>query len=217
MSSNLPYRSRAVRALVLLHEEHLRRFAQTWRLAVATSVSLPPTADPSYSSLDALGRHVLSAAGGYLVWMCEVLTLPNPGVRPAPDAIAIVREGDDYMEHVLERWRAAPLREISDEQLEAPEYPSRWRTRYCIDSMLEQRCYASHTPHLPIGRVDQESLASRPGLTLQSPNRLSDGKVSSHENRLTRTYVSPGGWSPRQKLRPIGNDKSNCRQAILFG
>jgi hypothetical protein len=137
MSSNLPYRSRAVRALVLLHEENLRRFVQTWRLAVAASVSLPPTADPSYSSLGALGRHVLSAAGGYLVWMCEVLTLPDPGVRPAPDATAIVREADDYMEHVLERWRAAPLREIPDEQLEAPEYPSRWRTRYCIDSMLE--------------------------------------------------------------------------------
>ena len=38
---------------------------------------------------------------------------------------------------ILERWRAEALREISDEQLEIPEYPSRWRTRYCIDSMLE--------------------------------------------------------------------------------
>jgi hypothetical protein len=41
------------------------------------------------------------------------------------------------MEHVLGRWGAEALREISDEQLETPEYPSRWRTRYCIDSMLE--------------------------------------------------------------------------------
>jgi hypothetical protein len=41
------------------------------------------------------------------------------------------------MEHVLERWRAEALREISDEQLETPEYPSHWGTRYCIDSMLE--------------------------------------------------------------------------------
>ena len=137
MSSDLPYRSRAVRALVLLHEEHLRRFVQTWRSAVAASVSLPPTSDPSYSSLDALGRHVLKAAGGYLVWICEVLTLPDPAVRPAPDATAIAREADDYLEHVLERWRASALREIADEQLEVPEYPSRWRTRYCIDAMLE--------------------------------------------------------------------------------
>ena len=29
------------------------------------------------------------------------------------------------------------LREVPDEKLETPEYPSRWQTRYCIDSMLE--------------------------------------------------------------------------------
>jgi hypothetical protein len=136
MSSNLPYRSRAVRAMVLLHEEHLRRFVHTWRLALATSVSLPPTDDPAYASLGALGRHVLGAAGGYMVWMCEVLTLPDPGIRSAPDLAAMVRDADDYLEHVLERWRT-PLREVPDERLETPEYQSRWQTRYCIDSMLE--------------------------------------------------------------------------------
>jgi len=136
MSPNLQYRSRAVRAMVLLHEEHLRRFVHVWRLALASSVSLPLTDDPAYASLEALGRHVLSAAGGYMIWMCEVLALPDPGIRSAPDAAAMVREATGYMEHVLERWRA-PLREVSDERLETPEYPSRWQTRYCIDSMLE--------------------------------------------------------------------------------
>jgi hypothetical protein len=136
MSYNPPYRSRAVRALVLFHEEHLRRFVHTWRLALETSVSLPPTGDPAYASLGALGRHVLGAAGGYMVWMCEVLTLPDPGIRSAPDAAAMVRDAEDYIEHVLERWRA-PLREVSNERLETPEYPSRWQTRYSIDSMLE--------------------------------------------------------------------------------
>jgi hypothetical protein len=136
MSSDLQYRSRAVRAMVLLHEEHLRRFVHTWRLALASSLRLPQTDDPAYASLGALGRHVLSAAGGYMIWMCEVLALPDPGIRPAPDAAAIVCDVNDYMEHVLERWRA-PLREVSDEKLETPEYPSRWQTRYCIDSMLE--------------------------------------------------------------------------------
>ena len=53
-----------------------------------------------------LSQTVLSAAGGYMTWMCEVL------------------------------WRA-PLREVSDDRLETPEYPSQWKTRYCIDSMLE--------------------------------------------------------------------------------
>ena len=122
--------------MVLLHEEHLRRFVHTWRLALARSVSLPPTDDPAYASLGALGRHVLSAAGGYMIWICEVLALPDPEIRSAPDAAAIVHDADGYMEHVLERWRA-PLREVSNESLEAPEYPSRWQTRYCIDSMLE--------------------------------------------------------------------------------
>jgi hypothetical protein len=105
-------------------------------MALAKSVSLPATADPAYASLEALGRHVLSAAGGYMTWMCEVLALPDPGIRPAPDVSAIARDADDYLEHVLEQWRA-PLIEVSDDILETPEYPSRWKTRYCIDSMLE--------------------------------------------------------------------------------
>jgi hypothetical protein len=52
--------------MVLLHEEHLRHFVHTWRLALATSVSLPPSDDPAYASLGALGQHVLGAAGGYM-------------------------------------------------------------------------------------------------------------------------------------------------------
>jgi len=123
--------------LVLLHEEHLRRFLDTWRRARAASVSLPVTDDPAYASLDALCQHVLSAAGGYLVWICEVLALPSPAVRPAPEASAVAGQADDYLEHVLERWRSGPLREIANEQLETPEYQSLWQSRYCIDSMLE--------------------------------------------------------------------------------
>jgi hypothetical protein len=122
--------------MVRLHDEHLRRFVHTWRQASAHSVTLPATDDPAYASLGALGRHVLSAAGGYMIWMCEVLDLPDPGIRSAPDPAAIVREAEDYMEHILERWRI-PLREVPDDRLETPEYPSRWKTRYCIDSMLE--------------------------------------------------------------------------------
>jgi hypothetical protein len=78
---------------------------------------------------------VLGAAGDDMVWMCEMLRLPDPGIRSAPDAAAMVRDAEQYMEHVLERWRA-PLREVPKERLETPEYASRWQTRYCIDSML---------------------------------------------------------------------------------
>ena len=103
---------------------------------MATSVTLPPSDDPAYASLGALGQHVLGAAGSYMVWMCEVLKLPDPGIQPAPDPAAIGRDAEKYMEHVLERWRA-PLSDVPNEQLETPEYTSEWQTRYCIDSMLE--------------------------------------------------------------------------------
>ena len=132
----LTYRSRAVRATVLLHDEHVRRFLITWQRARAASVALPSTTDPAYASLDTLLRHVLGAARGYMVWMCEVLELPDPGIRVPPELAVLSAEAEGYMEHVLERWRT-PLQDIGDEQLERPEYPSRWQTRYCIDAMLE--------------------------------------------------------------------------------
>jgi hypothetical protein len=71
-----------------------------------------------------------------MIWICKVLALPDPGIRSAPDAAAIVKDADDYVEHILERWRD-PLREVPDDRLETPEYPSEWQTRYSIDSMLE--------------------------------------------------------------------------------
>ncbi len=140
-SSHLPasdpvYRSRAVRALVMLHDDHLRSFLDTWKRARAAAVVLPVTDDPAYASLDTLLRHVLGAARGYMTWMCEMLELPDPGIRVTPDAPVLSAEADTYMEHVLEKWRA-PLQNVSDDQLERPEYLSRWKVRYCIDAMLE--------------------------------------------------------------------------------
>ena len=135
-STALAYRSRAVRALVLLHDEHVRRFLVVWNQAQAASVTLPKTADPAYASLETLLRHVLGAARGYMTWMCEVLELPDPEIRTPPEPTALSGEADSYMEHVLEKWRT-PLRDVGDDRLETPEYPSRWQTRYCIDAMLE--------------------------------------------------------------------------------
>jgi hypothetical protein len=133
---SVAYRSRAVRALVLLHDDHLRRFLVVWKQAKAAEVVLPTTHDPAYASLDTLLRHVLGAARGYMTWMCEVLELQDPEIRALPDASELSRQADDYMEHVLERWRT-PLQGVGDDRLETPEYPSRWQTRYCIDAMLE--------------------------------------------------------------------------------
>ena len=135
-STALVYRSRAVRALVLLHDEHVRRFLVVWTQAQAASVVLPKTDDPAYASLETLLRHVLGAARGYMTWMCGVLELPDPEIRVPPEPAALAAEADSYMDHVLEKWRT-PLQDVGDDRLETPEYPSRWQTRYCIDAMLE--------------------------------------------------------------------------------
>jgi len=136
LPTGLEYRSRAVRALVLLHDEHLRRFLVVWNEAQAASVVLPKTDNPNYVSLETLLWHVLGAAGRYMIWMCEVLELPDPKIRIPPEPAVLAREAQSYMEHVLEQWRA-PLQDVGDDRLETPEYPSRWQTRYCIDAMLE--------------------------------------------------------------------------------
>ncbi len=135
-SSSPSFRSRAVRALVLLHEAHLRRFLDIWDEARARAVPLPSTPDPSYASLETLGHHVLRASRGYVVWICQMLQMPDPGIRPAPEPGAVVAEARRYADHVLERWGAA-LCDVGDDRLEAPEYKSRWGTLYSIDAMLE--------------------------------------------------------------------------------
>jgi hypothetical protein len=134
--ADLTCKSRAVRALVLLHDEHLRQFLVVWKRAKAAGVKLPQTDDPSYASLDTLLFHVFRAARGYMTWMCEKLELPDPEIRVAPDLAEISAQADAYLEHVLERWRG-PLNDVADDRLETPEYPSRWGTKYCIDAMLE--------------------------------------------------------------------------------
>jgi uncharacterized damage-inducible protein DinB len=97
---------------------------------------LPKTDDPAYASLDTLLRHVLGASRGYMTWMCDVLELPDPEIQIAPEPAELARNPDNYLEHLLEKWRL-PLQDVGDDRLETPEYPSRWRTRYCIDAMLE--------------------------------------------------------------------------------
>jgi len=131
-----PHQSRAVRALVLLHDEKMRRWLHVWRQARAAGIALPQTDDPSYASLDTLGRHVLRASRGYVTWICDVLQLSDPDIRPTPEAADVAKEADDYLEHLLSVWRTA-LKDVRGDQLDRPEYKSRWGTLYCIDAMLE--------------------------------------------------------------------------------
>lgn len=136
MNDKNGYRSGGARALVLLHERHLRSFLSTWLRARAAGVTLPETEDPGYASMETLLRHVLRAARGYLTWICERLELPDPGIEPTPEPDVIEEQARDHLEHLLRRWRS-PLAGVTDEQLEQGVHRSRWGTEYCIDAMLE--------------------------------------------------------------------------------
>lgn len=129
------YRSRATRALVLLHERELRQLLPVWQRAVAARIRLPATDDPDYASLETLLHHVLRASRGYMTWMCDRLGLPDPGIEPAPGPEEVAREVDRYVEHLLERWRAT-LQDLEPARLDE-EHTSRWGATLSIDSMLE--------------------------------------------------------------------------------
>ena len=131
------YKHRGARALVLLHKKHMLECLSVWKDAKAAQVSLPQTDDENYKSLETLLEHVLSAARGYMLWICKQLNLPDPAIEPAPDAAVIEKEAGAYLEHLLERWRL-PLADVEEEKFYYPEYASSSGTHHaCIDLMLE--------------------------------------------------------------------------------
>ncbi|MEM7734640.1 MAG: hypothetical protein AAF267_02520 [Deinococcota bacterium] len=136
MSEDLEHYSyRGARAMILLHERHMRTFVATWREAKAAGVRLPETADTDYVSLETLLRHNLQAAKGYMVWMCETLELPDPEITDAPAATNIEQEADAFLEHMFERWRL-PLADVPEAAFDTT-HTSGWGVAYCVDGMLE--------------------------------------------------------------------------------
>jgi uncharacterized damage-inducible protein DinB len=132
----LKYKYNGARSLVLLHEKHLLSFAEIWKEAKKLNITLPTTDDKDYESLETLLFHVLRAARGYMTWICEELNLPDPEINTPPDFNEIENEADNYILHLLERWRF-PLSEIKEEKFHSPTFKSRWGVEYCIDAMLE--------------------------------------------------------------------------------
>ena len=130
------YKYNGARALVILHERHLRSCIQTWKEAKSLNIKLPETEDKDYESLETVLRHILRAARGYMTWMCDKLNLPDPGieVQPEPDSVEI--KADEFINHLLEKWRL-PLADVPKEKFHSPTFTSRWGVDYCIDAMLE--------------------------------------------------------------------------------
>ena len=145
-----PYAYGGARALVHLHAHHLAAFVGTWREAVEAGVEMPPTEDPDCASLEAVLRHVLGAARGYMVWVCEVMALDDPGIEPVPDDVA--GGLDDYVAHLRDRWDR-PLREVGQKEMDRPVYPSRWGTPYCVDAMLEHAVMHAIRHRLQLERI----------------------------------------------------------------
>ena len=109
------------RALVALHQQHLREFLSVWRLAQQAGVSLPEGGGDAYRSLEALLLHVLSAARAYLVWLCRNLQLGDPGLRRPPAIDDVAGRADEYVEHLVERY-ATPLRDVAADRFTDETY-----------------------------------------------------------------------------------------------
>jgi uncharacterized damage-inducible protein DinB len=129
------YRYRGARALVLMHEREMRGFLPVWRRARAAGTALPKTDDPSFESLQTLLLHVLRCPRSYMVWICEKLGLPGPGIDEPPPVERIERDADSFLSHVLERWRS-PLAAVEEKRFDEV-FPSRWGVQTSVESMLE--------------------------------------------------------------------------------
>ena len=130
------YRYNGARSLVLLHEKHLESCLKTWQEAKSIGIELPKTDDIDYKSLDTLLRHILRAARGYMIWICDKLNLPDPKIAKTPETDIIEAKAEEYISHLLEKWRL-PLSDITEDKFHSPTYTSRWGVDYCIDAMLE--------------------------------------------------------------------------------
>lgn len=128
------YRSRAARALVLLHDAQMREFSEVWQQAKAANVQLPVTDDEHYRSLEHLLWHVLNSSGQYLVRMCAHLGLPDPELEPVPAVEKMEAQAGAYLERLLRWWRG-PLAEVADADMEPEVYTP--GMHYWIDAMLE--------------------------------------------------------------------------------
>src|SRR5262245_3659731 len=73
----MDFKSRAVRSLVDLHEQELRRFLDVWDRFVAADAPMPEgRGATAYQSRETLVTHVLSASRGVLRWSFDCLRRP---------------------------------------------------------------------------------------------------------------------------------------------
>lgn len=133
----MTFRSRGVRAVVMLQMAEMRRLFVVWRKAKRLGVKLPASRDPAYRNLDLLMHHPLRACRGYLTWLCEVLDRADPGVPDPPEPKDVAIAGGAYLK-VLERAWHEQMAWMPNRVLDsASVHTSRWGAPMTVEAMLE--------------------------------------------------------------------------------
>ena len=133
----MPFRSRAVRSLVELHEREMRSFLEVWRRFVASDLPMPAAhSDQDYESRERLAGHVLMAARGYLTRIGDWVGRPVSDVDGSQDPHEIVSRASEFAENVLSAYRRS-LAEITTEELEPQLHRTRWGELMSVENLLE--------------------------------------------------------------------------------
>ena len=133
----MTFKSRGVRALVLLQMAEMNELFKVWRKAKRLGVKLPATTDDSYESLDVLMRHPLRACRGYLTWLCEVLGRPDPRVPDPPEAEKVAAQGAAYLEVLAKAWEKHMAWMPANVLDSFDVYKSRWGALMTVEAMFE--------------------------------------------------------------------------------
>lgn len=133
----MTFKSRGVRALVLLQMDEMNRLFLVWKKAKRLGVKLPKTRDPAYQSADLLMRHPLRACRGYLMWLCEVLDRPDPRVPDPPEPENVAVQGAAYLKVLANAWEKH-MAWMPGMVLDSfTVYTSRWGAPMTVEAMLE--------------------------------------------------------------------------------
>ncbi|MFG1690730.1 hypothetical protein ACGF5M_01020 [Gemmatimonadota bacterium] len=127
---------RGARAIVILHERELRHFLDTWKAAKARNLALSETKYKPEMTLEDILVHVLHWARDYVVWSCEKLQLPDPGIAPIPAVGDVASEVDSYVDHLLKTWRE-PFRALPEDVFWESHHRTPWGKNLQVETLLE--------------------------------------------------------------------------------
>ena len=133
----MTFKSRGVRALVLLQMGEMDRLFAVWKKAKRLGVKLPATRDPAYQSIDLLMRHPLRSCRGYLTWLCEVLHRPDPRVPDPPESEKVAAQGAAYLKVLAKAWEKNVAWMPTKGLYSVTVYTSRWGAPMTVEAMFE--------------------------------------------------------------------------------